>query len=179
MGEACEIARTGLKPTLPRGRYPEMGLFRRKIKDPVNGTAQIVQCSQPGNPRAINSRCTMFLVIEGPGIEPFSLELKRQVAVARWPTPGMTVPCRIDRTDLGRVEIDLDTIPDWQESARANAAQIAESRAATTSPGGGPTTPAAGAVTVVGANSPEEAADAIRKAELATGMDLNGDRQIG
>lgn len=151
-----------------------MGLFRRKIKQPVSGTAQIVQCSQPGNPRAIRSRCVLFLAIDAPGIEPFSLELRRQVQVARWPSPGMTLPCIVDRADPSRVEVDLDAIPDWQDAAREQAARVAASR------GSSPTGSAAGStVTVVGAASPEQAAVAIHQAEQATGMDLDGDGRIG
>lgn len=155
-----------------------MGWFKRKIKQPVSGTAQIVQCSQPGNPRAINSRCSLFLVVEAPGIEPFSHELSRQIAVARWPSPGMSLPCVIDRDDHSRVDIDFDAIPDWQDAARNQAAQVAAARG--TDVGAGASAPATGApVTVIGAASPEQAAVAIRQAEQATGMDLNGDGQVG
>lgn len=160
-----------------------MGIFRRKIKQPIQGTMQIVRCSQPGNPRAIRSRCVMFVVIEAPGIEPTSVELRRQIEVARWPSPGMTLPCIVDGANPGRIDVDFKNIPDWQEAARSQAAQVAASRGAA-SGGSGMQQPQAqqlqGTPTVViGAASPEAAADAIQRAERATGMDLNGDGQIG
>ena len=102
-----------------------MRLFRRKIKNPVLGTAQIISCGSPGNPRAIRSTCVMFVVVEASGVVPASHELRKQVRVARWPQPGMTLPCQIDPVDPNRFEIDFDAIPDWQDEARERAAQAA------------------------------------------------------
>lgn len=93
----------------------------------------------------------------------------------------MTLPCRIDPAKPKRIEIDLDSIPDWQDQARANAAAHAAALAA----GGSHSSfGAAGSnvskpVTVVGATSRAEADAAIRKAEQVLGADLNGDGQLG
>ena len=159
-----------------------MGWFKRKIKNPVLGTAEIVSCGSPGNPRAVRSTCVLFVVVEGPGLVPASHEVRKQVRVARWPHPGMTLPCHIDPDDPTRFEIDFDAIPDWQDKARAQAAQAAEGRATSSR---GPVASGmsqgamGGGVTVVGAGSPAEAEEAVRKAEGALGMDLNGDGHIG
>lgn len=157
-----------------------MGLFRRKIDNPVMGTARIVSCSSPGNPKAIRSTCVLFVVVEGPGLEPASHELRKQVRVARWPSPGMTLPCRIDPRKPDRIEVDFDAIPDWQDQARANAAAQAAAMAAgagVASDGAG--SPMSGPVTVIGAGSAEEAEAGVRKAEQVLGMDLDGDGKIG
>lgn len=152
-----------------------MGLFRRKIKNPVVGTARIVQCSQPGNPRAVRARCTMFVVVEGPGLVPANHELSRQIRVARWPHPGMTLPCRIDQQRPERFEIDFDAIPDWQDQARSQAA----AQAAALSGSAAPRSTRSPAVTVIGAASPEQAAAGVRRAEQALGVDLDGDGRVG
>lgn len=158
-----------------------MGFFRRKIKNPIVGTAQITSCSAPGNPRAIRSTCVLFVIVEGPGLVPTSHEIRRQVRVARWPHPGMTLPCRVDPKDHARFEIDFNSIPDWQDKARVHAAQTAAVRAsgrrgpvATGMSAGG-----MGGVTVIGAGSVAEAEEAVRKAEGALGMDLDNDGHIG
>lgn len=159
-----------------------MGWFKRKIKNPIIGTAQITSCGSPGNPRAIRSTCVLFVVIEGPGLVPASHEVRKQVSVARWPHPGMTLPCRIDPDDPDRFEIDFDSIPDWKDKARAQAAQTATVRAsgrrgpvASGMSGGG----MGGGVTVIGAGSRAQAEEAVRKAEGALGVDLDGDGHIG
>lgn len=152
-------------------------LFRRKIKNPVIGTAQVTSCGAPGNPRAIRSTCVLFVIVEGPGLVPTSYELRKQLQVARWPQPGMTLPCRVDAENPDRFEIDFDSIPDWQEQARANAAEVAAQRAmATKTPVG---VGAGHGITVVGAATPEQTASAVRKAESVLGLDLDGDGRVG
>ncbi len=153
-----------------------MGLFKRKIKNPVLGSAEITSCGTPGNPRAIRSTCVLFVIVDGPGLEPTAHELRKQIRVARWPRPGMRLPCRIDRDNPDRFEIDFDAIPDWQDVARDEAANLAAARAGGSSDAGAG---AGQAVTVVGAASPAEAAQAVRKAENVLGMDLDGDGRIG
>lgn len=160
-------------------RRAAMGWFRRRIKNPVMGTAQIVQCSQPASQKAIRARCILFVVVDGPGLEAESHEVRRQIEVARWPSPGMTLPCTIDRERPSRFEIDFDAIPDWRDRARAEAAQVA---AGANEPAGGLTNgvgSAVGSVTVLGASTPEAAAEGVRRAEQALGMDLDGDGQVG
>lgn len=97
----------------------------------------------------------------------------------------MTLPCQIDPNNPDRFEIDFDAIPDWQDAARRNAAQVAARRASGSSnvggvAGGGMSRAGHGAaVTVIGSGSPAETAEAVRRAEEALGMDLDGDGDIG
>jgi len=151
--------------------------FRPKIKNPIVGTAQVTSCGSPGNPRAVRSTCVLFVVVEGPGLVPTPHEVRKQVRVARWPHPGMTLPCRIDGDDPSRFEIDFDAIPDWQDKARVQAAQTAAARASS----GGTVANAGelGGVTVINAASPQQADEAVRRAEGALGVDLNGDGRVG
>ncbi len=156
-----------------------MGIFKRKIKNPVMGTAQIVQCSQPATQRATWARCDLFVVVEGPGIDATSHELHQQVRVARWPHPGMTLPCRIDANKPERFEIDFDAIADWRDQARSDAASVAASRAGAGGSASASVGMSSGPVTVIGAATPEEAQAGIRKAEVLLGTDLDGDGRIG
>ena len=100
-----------------------MGLFR-KIKDPVEGVAQITAAS--GMPEAGTgaARCTMHLAVQVPGIDPYSAELTKIVRAKRWPIPGMTVPVTVDRRDPSRIEIDWDRVPTREELARQQNAQV-------------------------------------------------------
>lgn len=153
-----------------------MGIFNR-IKDPVQGEAQIVGCSSPPA-RATSGSCRMQLVIQAPGIPAFSAEDTRVATVKRWPSPGLVVPVTIDRGDPSRFKLDLGVITDGRDEAVAQADQMAATmRGERPSTMGG--TSMGANVQVIGAATPEMAAAAIRQAEMQVGMDLDGDGTIG
>jgi len=155
-----------------------MGLFNR-IKDPVGGTARVVSVTAaPHN--ATSGTCRMNLVIEAPGIAAFAVEERKICRVARWPQPGMMLPCTVDRANPERFDVDVKSIPDWRDQARMQAEMLAQQ-----SNMGGP--PQFGGVHIAGqptvqihgAFTQEQAAEALRQAEMATGMDLDGDGRVG
>ncbi len=94
-----------------------------KMKDPVEGTVQIVSCT--GYHEGVMANCRMQLVVQAEGIEPTAVEHSELVHNKRWPHPGMTLPAKIDRADPTRVKIDWKAIPDSQERAQDSAESIA------------------------------------------------------
>ncbi|MCB0984617.1 MAG: SHOCT domain-containing protein [Ilumatobacter sp.] len=170
-----------------------MGLFNR-MKDPVDGAARIVSCSGPPD-GATSGTCKMYLVVEAPGVAAFSAEIRKICKVARWPSPGMVLPCQVDRAKPDNFDVDVKSIPDWRDQARQQAemyAQMAnqpQGHPGAGHPGMGQMGQGMGipgmvinqgaTVHVQGAATPEQAAQAIRQAEMALGMDLDGDGVVG
>lgn len=167
-----------------------MGLFNR-MKDPVDGAARIVSCSGPPD-GATSGTCKMYLVVEAPGVAAFSAEIRKICKVARWPSPGMVLPCQVDRAKPDNFDVDVKGIPDWRDQARQQAEMYAQM--ANQPRHGQPGMPGVGqpgagipgmvvnhgaTIHVQGAATPEQAAQAIRQAEMALGMDLDGDGVVG
>ena len=111
-----------------------MGLFK-KIKDPVEGTAQVVAASAMPH-EASAGRCTIHLVVSLPGREPYPTEITKIVKVKRWPFGGMQIPVTVDANDPGRMELHWDRVPTREEIARQQTQQLAAGMT-----GGGPGAP--------------------------------------
>jgi hypothetical protein len=101
-----------------------MGLFKR-VKDPVEGTAQVVSCSGGSQENAAFFRCWMSLVLTAPGLEPHPVETTKLVRSTKRPSPGMVLPVTIDRARPDRFEIDWDRVPTRKEVARHQTEQAA------------------------------------------------------
>ena len=102
-----------------------MGLFKRRLKDPVDGTVQIV--STTGRPyRAVYGICNMQVVVQAPGIEAFATEHSAGlVRASKWPVPGTILKAKVDREDPERFEILWDEVPTREEMAQDQAQAIA------------------------------------------------------
>lgn len=102
-----------------------MDAFRSiRMKDPVDIDVQVVSVSEP--PHATHGTAVMNLVVQPPGMEAESIECTSVPApVAKWPTPGGTLPVTIDRADLSRCKVRWDDVPDSGDAARQQADQIA------------------------------------------------------
>jgi hypothetical protein len=115
-----------------------MGLFN-KIKDPVQGTAQVVACSgAPDNAASTigGVPCAMNLVLTAPGVEATAIETRKRVPGKKHPYSGMILPATIDRSDPERFEIDWDQVPTHDERARQQTEAAAEAmRDGTGTPG--------------------------------------------
>ena len=103
-----------------------MGFFSRRMKDPVQGTAQVVSASAYRGD-GIFQMCHMTLVIQADGVAPFSVEQQGLVHNKKWPFPGMTVPVKVDRSDPARYELQWDEVESHTDSARRTAEAIAAS----------------------------------------------------
>jgi Short C-terminal domain len=104
-----------------------MGLFGG-MKDPVRGTARVVAASQLLS-RATWANCSMNLVIEAEGLQPYSLEHTSLLTpTSKWPHAGMVLPVTVDRRKPDKIKIhweDVQSGDDWAEAqAEALAAQL-------------------------------------------------------
>jgi len=102
------------------------------MKDPVDGTAQVVGSTQPPD-SATSSNCNLNLVVQAEGFPATSIEHSCIAPTKKWPWPGTTLPVTFDRADPDRLKIRWDDIPDTADQAK----QQAEALAAQLNQGGG------------------------------------------
>ncbi len=97
------------------------------MKDPVDGTAQVVGSTQPPD-NATSSNVNLNLVVQAEGVPATSVELSCIAPAKKWPWPGTTLPVTIDRADPTRVRVRWDDVPEAgdvaQQQAEALAAQL-------------------------------------------------------
>lgn len=162
-------------------------MFRRtRLTDPVAASAQVVSASSPprSGQNAGRAMCALNLVITVPGRQSVATDTACLAPLAKWPTPGMTLPVTADRSDLRRFKIDWDQVATGWDTGVAQAQQLADQinagTGAPTDPGGsgigGPKVVTTSSITING--KPASAAD-IAPFETMTGMDLDGDGVIG
>lgn len=162
-----------------------MGWFRRRIKDGVEGQAQIVSSSSPhgSNGHAALKMCTINLVITAPGIPAFSAEHTQLCRTARWPYAGTVLPVTVSRSDPSRYEIDFDAIPDHRETARQRAEQQAAmlrgEAPASGVPGAAGMFGAGAQIQFVGGTPADLPPDKRARLEQVLGVDLDGDGVVG
>lgn len=102
-----------------------MGLFGKRRKDGVRGTARVVSTSHA--PQATHGSLTMQIVVEAPGIPAYSHSYKKFGArVDKWPSPGDVVPVSVDPDDPTKVDVLWDDIVTNRDAARQEADQLAE-----------------------------------------------------
>ncbi len=97
------------------------------MKDPVEGTAQVVSCTGYHG-EGVMQNCRMQLVVEAEGIEPTAVEHNALVHNRKWPHPGMVLPAKIDRANPKKVKLDWDAVQDSREQAQGSAEAIAAAR---------------------------------------------------
>ncbi len=106
-----------------------MGLFGDMLKgirmqDPVRGQAQVVSCTGHRGD-GIYQNCSMHLVVQAPGVPATPVQMSDLVHNKRWPFPGMTLPCTIDRANPQKVKIEWDEVEKSGDRAARNAEAIA------------------------------------------------------
>src|SRR5262245_29083933 len=102
------------------------------MKDPVDGTAQVVGGTQPPD-SATSANCNLNLVVQAEGFPATSIEHSCIAPTKKWPWPGTTLPVTFDRADPDRLKIRWDDIPDTADAAK----QQADALAAAMNQGGG------------------------------------------
>jgi hypothetical protein len=147
----------------------------RKIKDPVEGVAQVSDVS-PRDLGVVLQNMEMTLVVQAMGVAPFTLRHKCMCRANKWPSPGMTLPVVFDREHTDRLDVQWDRVPSVDDRLDAQAGAPA-------SPPAGTFVPQPGVqVTqrVIDLRDQPEARDAVLGAlEAMMGQDLDGDGRIG
>ena len=101
-----------------------MGLFGRKRKAVVRGTARVVSLNHV--PHATHGSLRATLVVEAPGVPAFTHVYKKFGArVDKWPDPGDVLPVEVDPADPTDVEVLWDDLPTARESVAHQAEQLA------------------------------------------------------
>ncbi|MQA23986.1 MAG: hypothetical protein GEU94_00640 [Micromonosporaceae bacterium] len=83
---------------------------QRRIASMVSGTAHIVSATAPPA-AATHGRCEMHLVVQAPRLAATAVRHRDQsVPVAKWPTPGGTLPVKVDPEDPRDLRILWDQV---------------------------------------------------------------------
>lgn len=94
------------------------------MKDPVDGTAQVVGSTQPPD-NATSSNVNLNLVVQAEGVQAVSVEHNCIAPTKKWPWPGATLPVTFDRNDPSRLKVRWDDVPDAGDAAKQQADAIA------------------------------------------------------
>jgi len=104
-----------------------MALFQRKMNDPVNGTARVID---DGGLKATVSGATrvpLDLMVEADGVTAHLVHvIPRHPEAGKWPSIGQTLPVVLDRADPQRVEILWEQVPSLVDAIKAREAQRIE-----------------------------------------------------
>jgi hypothetical protein len=146
--------------------------FLSRIKNPISGTAQIVNCTSAPIENT-QAPCTMALVVQAPGVAPFSSELTEDLWPGKWPTAGSTLAVTFDRDHTDRIRIEWDR----------PAADVTAAPAVSLPPGSHTETTVITMGTgqpmqILGNANSEAAKQAIARAEQLMHMDLDGDGTV-
>lgn len=163
-----------------------MGLFSRKPKDGVLGTAHVVAATAHSG-RSTHQTCRLNLVVSVAGWPAYDVEHSQICPASKWPHPGSTVSVVVSQSDPMKLKIDFDAMPDAAEVARIQAEQLAARLRAATTQGGfvtGPTTTTVGPTTTttvqfVGGSAADIPPDMRAGLEQMLGIDLDGDGRVG
>jgi Short C-terminal domain len=164
-----------------------VGIFSKRMKDPVRGMAQVVGSTRPPH-NAMFGNCKLTLVVQADGVEPTPVEHQNLLTpVSKWPRPGMSIPVTVDRANPDRISIEWDEIATGEDTAAAQAQAMADAmRAGGSADGGAEASGVVGqiqqmfpgaTVQVMGGGQPSP--EQIAKLERAMGRDLDGDGQVG
>jgi hypothetical protein len=117
----------------------------RKMKDPVDGVAQVVGSTQPPD-SATSSNVNLTLVVQAEGVPATTIEHSCIAPTKKWPYPGETLPVTLDRADPDRLKVRWDDVPDSADVSRQQAEALA---AQLNQGGGGPVVSAGGDVSEI------------------------------
>ncbi|MEW6583628.1 MAG: SHOCT domain-containing protein [Actinomycetota bacterium] len=168
-----------------------MGLFSRKFKDPVRGTAQVVSATMPPE-SATSGNCRMTLVIQAEGIPAYTHRHHNLITpVTKWPWPGEVLPVEIERADHEKIRILWDEVTTHEARGLAEAEQMARAIRDGGAAQGAAVPPEAagmveqlkqmfpGATVSVQSSSVDMPPGAVGAVEQALGVDLDGDGVVG
>jgi hypothetical protein len=95
-----------------------------RMKDPVDGTAQVVGSTQPPD-SATSSNVNLNVVVQAEGVPATSVEFSCIAPTKKWPFPGSTLPVTVDRADPERIKVRWDDVPDSADVSKQQADALA------------------------------------------------------
>jgi Short C-terminal domain len=95
-----------------------------RMKDPVDGTAQVVSSTQAPD-HATSANVKLNVVVQAEGMEATSVEFSCIAPTKKWPFPGETLPVTFDRADPERIKVRWDDVPDSGDVAKQQADALA------------------------------------------------------
>ncbi len=101
-------------------------MFRKKLKDPIEGIAKVLGVGVPTESQGRVMRIRLQLLIEAPGLTSRQVTASKMVNRKHLPQAGMVVPVVVDRADPDRFQIDWDSAPSRQQLVDAQAQAIVE-----------------------------------------------------
>jgi hypothetical protein len=103
-----------------------MGLFGKRMKDPVQGRAEVVIAVGP-LPGAAGE---MQLIVTAEGVEPTQVSYSGRKHGDRWPLDGDSIPVTVDRANPQDFRIEWSQLPDRADRIKRDAQHIASDRVA-------------------------------------------------
>lgn len=145
-----------------------------RIKDPVQGTAQVVSTSYPPHD-ATSANCRMHLVVTVPGVPAFPVDEQFMVKLSKWPSPGDVLPIEASQSEPTKFKIKWKEVRTGAEDGAALAQQMAAMM--NQQPGQAPMPGVPGQPTVM-VDGRQATPEEIQQYEAMTGMDIDGDGRI-
>lgn len=145
----------------------------RRMKDPVDGVAQVVGSTQPPD-SATSANVNLTLVVQADGVPATTIEHSCLAPTKKWPYPGETLPVTFDRADPDRLKVRWDDVPDSADVSRRQAEALAVQL---NQGGGGPVVPQGGDVNEIVAALQQQFPGAqiqIGDGQVVSGADAGG-----
>jgi hypothetical protein len=96
-----------------------------RMKDPVDGTAQVVGSTMPPD-SASSGNVHLTLVLQAEGFPATNVDLDCLAPTKKWPYPGEQLPVTFDRADPERIKVRWDDVPEGRQQAEDQAAALAQ-----------------------------------------------------
>jgi hypothetical protein len=105
-----------------------MPLFgRRKMSDPVEGHATVVNVNSIAVASDLRQRCDLDLIVEAPGLNRAVVSVTVHVDSDKWPRRDQLLPVLIDRANTAHIEVLWDRVTGLTERLQAErAARLAQ-----------------------------------------------------
>lgn len=100
-----------------------MGLFSRKFKEPVRGTATVAESTACPS-HASSASCRLSLVVSLPGVPATPVEFPEMVRADKWPLPGTVLPIEVDLAKPSRMRILWDEVPSGRQRSQDAAQEL-------------------------------------------------------
>src|SRR6266508_4199888 len=111
------VSAIGVAIAISAGVYAVFTVAQRRLASMVPGTAHIVSATAPPA-AATHGRCEMHLVVQAPRLMATAVRHRDgSVPVAKWPTPGGTLPVVVDPRDPRDLRIRWDKVRPHGETA--------------------------------------------------------------